>query len=78
MGAATFTVRSVGTRLRPGDVIDMGLEGPARVVMVNESRARIRFLTQRQETFEADGKTVSFQKLGRFLDISPNSEVPIL
>jgi len=51
----------------------------AKVLFVNESRARIKYLSEKKNHFTtATGKDVEFNSGGKEFDISPNSEVVVM
>ena len=62
-----------------GQKIKLPASGNALVILVNESRARVRLLSSKVNAFEtARGETVNFISAGREIDISPESYVEIL
>lgn len=84
---ATFaTVRSHGYRLEVGMIVDMGRdEGLYEVTLINDCRARIEPLEKRRtvvikNNFAAEGESEekTFQARREGMDISPNSECPIV
>jgi hypothetical protein len=65
--------------LTVGMKIKLPQSGVAEVIMVSESRARVKLLSERACNFStATGKEVQFNAGGREIDISPNAEVQIL
>ena len=73
-------IRNHGTRLKPGDVVDMGRPfGHCKVEMVNDCRARIRPIKMVDvEIVPLGGDRVVFKRPSKPIDISPNSEIPII
>lgn len=76
------TVRSLGTRLRVGMVIEFGGE-QYRVTLVNECRARCEPVSKTRKVeintrFGEDGQPIKFEAQASSINISPNSEVNIL
>jgi hypothetical protein len=80
------TVRNLGHRLKAGMIVDMGGEnGLYEVIFVNESRARIEPIEKTRTVIitnrfagEDEAKEKTFQARRQPLDISPNSEIPIV
>lgn len=66
------------TRLQAGHVILLsGIEH--RVILVNDCRARVVPLKKVKKSYKTlEGEDVSFEAKGKAVNISPNSEVPIV
>ncbi len=65
--------------LNEGQKIILPDSGPAEVIKITESRARVKLLSKKQFNFTTiAGKDISFEASGRAIDISPNSEVEII
>jgi hypothetical protein len=70
-----------GVRLRVGDIVDLNGRGSEHFVwFVNDSRAAVIPLGERKEfNFKTlEGKSVHFEADPASVNISPNSEIPIL
>ena len=62
-----------------GQIIETSSGNLYEVISVNESRAHIKSLTKKENSFHtAFGQQISFSSGGSELDISPNSEVKII
>jgi len=74
-----MNVSDYPARLRAGDVVQIGAED-LRVTMVNQCRAHVEPVSARKlKVFTTlTGKIVTVPNRVRGLDISPNSEIPIL
>jgi hypothetical protein len=67
------------TRLKEGMIIRLDQSGLAEVLMVNNSRARVKCLTKEKVKIHSNfGDDVEFNRSGREFDISPNSECEII
>lgn len=67
------------TRLKPGMIVKLDQSGLVEVLMVNESRARVKCLTKEKVKIHSTfGDDVEFNRSGREFDISPNSECEII